>query len=173
MAYHNARHLAIEETPGSAHRCKSRERYARFRGVQVELTRMDPATLAALVATFLLQQRAGPGGERPESAVDAAIARQAKFAELSKGIVLCYHESARNPRGEVLQRPWKRQAEHRADDSALVLITFYGALTGREYEMRVALLARNDSKQVRTAVQADNAPFNPNRRCALDSWTQL
>jgi hypothetical protein len=70
-----------------------------------------------------------------------------------------------------LQRPWKRQDQHRADDSALILVTFYGALTGREYEMRVALLARNDPKQVRTAVQADTAPFNPNRRCALDQWT--
>jgi hypothetical protein len=135
---------------------------------------MDPATLAAFIATFLLQHPVGPGGDRPEMVpVDVAIARQAKFADLSKAIVLCYHESARNPRGEVLQRPWKRQEEHRADDSALVLITFFGAITGRQYEMRVALLARNDPKQVRTAVQADNAPFNPNRRCALDSWTGL
>jgi len=132
---------------------------------------MDPPTLAALIATFLLQAPAGPGGERPEAAVDAAIARQATFAELSKGIVLCYHESARNPRAEVLQRPWKRQDQYRADDSALILVTFYGALTGRQYEMRVALLARNEPKQVRTAVQADSAPFNPNRRCALDQWT--
>jgi hypothetical protein len=136
---------------------------------------MDQATLAALIATFLLQQPAAPDGTRPETALtaDVAIARQAKFADLSKAIALCYHETARNPRGEVLQRPWKRQEEHRADDSALVLITFFGALTGRQYEMRVALLAKNDPKQVRTAVQADNAPFNPNRHCPLDRWTSL
>jgi hypothetical protein len=132
---------------------------------------MDQAPLAALIATFLLQHPVGPGGAEATVPVDVAIARQEQFADLSKAIVLCYHESARNPRGEVLQRPWKRQEQHRADDSALLLVTFFGAVTGRQYEMRVALLARNDPKQVRTAVQADNAPFNPNRRCALDQWT--
>jgi hypothetical protein len=105
--------------------------------------------------------------------VDVAIAQQARFAEASRAIVLCYHETARNPRAEVLQRPWKRQDQHRADDSALILITFFGAITGRQYEMRVALLARKEPKQVRTAVEADSAPFNPNRHCALDSWTGL
>jgi hypothetical protein len=135
---------------------------------------MDPTTLAAFIATFLLQHPVGPEGERPDAVpVDVAIARQAKFADLSKAIVLCYHETARNPRAEVLQRPWKRQAQHRADESALILITFFGAVTGRQYEMRVALLARDERKQVRTSVEADNAPFNPNRHCALDSWTGL
>jgi hypothetical protein len=135
---------------------------------------MDPSTLAALIAAFLLQHPVGPGGEIPETVpTDAAIARQAKFVEISKAIALCYHETARNPRGEVLQRPWNRQDQHRADDSALVLITFSGALTGRQYEMRVALLARNEPKQVRTAVQIDTAPFNPTRHCALDNWTRL
>lgn len=135
---------------------------------------MEPSTLAAFIATFLLQHPVGSEGESPEPVpIDVAIARQASFADLSKAIVLCYHETARNPRAEVLQRPWKRQDQHRADDSALVLITFFGAITGRQYEMRVALLARNDPKQVRTVVQTDSAPFNPNRHCALDSWTSL
>lgn len=134
---------------------------------------MDPATLAAFIATFLLQHPVG-SGEVPETVpVDVAITRQAQFADLSKAIALCYHETARDPRAEVLQRPWKRQDQHRADDSALILITFFGVITGRQYEMRVALLARNQPKQVRTVVEADSAPFNPNRHCALDSWTGL
>ena len=134
---------------------------------------MDQATLAAFIATFLLQHPVGPGGTEAAVPVDVAIARQEKFVDLSKAIVLCYHESARNPRGEVLQRPWKRQEQHRADDSALLLITFSGAVTGRQYEMRVALLARNEPKQVRTVIQDDSAPFNPNRHCGLDNWTGL
>jgi hypothetical protein len=135
---------------------------------------MDPTTLAALIATFLLQDPVMAGGGRPETVpIDVAIARQARFVDLSKAIALCYHESARNPRAEVLQRPWKRQDQQRADDSALILITFFGAVTGRQYEMRVALLARNDPKQVRTSVEADTAPFNPNRHCPLNSWTSL
>ena len=138
---------------------------------------MDPATLAALIATFLLQHPVGATeafGERSYAMqIDGAIALQASFAALSKGIVLCYHESARNPFGEVLQRPWRQQEQYRADDSALIRIKFVGAITGIGYEMRVALLARNEPKQVRTAVQADNAPFNPNRHCPLDRWTDF
>ncbi len=138
---------------------------------------MDPATLAALIATFLLQhpvEAAEAASERaPVVSVDMAIAQQSSFAELSRAIVLCYHESARNPMGEVLQRPWSRQQQYGADDSALIRIRFSGAVTGRKYEMRVALLAKNEAKQVRTAVLADDAPFNPNRHCTLNGWTDL
>jgi hypothetical protein len=138
---------------------------------------MDPATLAALIAAFLLQHPVGAAeaaSERSKSVpVDEAAALQASFADLSKAIVLCYHESARHPTGEVLQRPWNRQQQHGADDSALIRIKFSGALTGLKYEMRVALLARSDRKQIRTLVQADDAPFNPNRHCPLDRWTDL
>jgi hypothetical protein len=138
---------------------------------------MDPATLAALIATFLLQHPVG-AAEAPSETfkalpIDEAVALQVSFADLSKAIVLCYHESARDPMGEVLQRPWSRQQKHGADDSALIRIRFAGAFTGRRYEMRVALLARNEPKQVRTVVQADDAPFNPNRHCALNDWTDL
>ena len=138
---------------------------------------MDPATLAALIATFLLQHPVGAAEAASERStavpVDAAVALQTSFADLSKAIVLCYHESARYPTGEVLQRPWNRQQKYGADDSALIRIRFSGALTGLQYEMRVALLARNEPKQIRTVVQADDAPFNPNRHCAVNSWTEL
>lgn len=140
----------------------------------VRLYVMDPTTLAALIATFLLQHPAGAleaASERTKAVpTDVAIALQTSFAELSKAIVLCYHESARSPLGEVVQRPWKRQEQYGADDSALIRIKFLGALTGLQYEMRVAVLAKNESKQIRTAVQADSAPFNPNRHCPLDRW---
>ncbi len=138
---------------------------------------MDPATLAALIATFLLQHPAGAAeaaSERDTAVpVDVAVALQTSFADLSKAIVLCYHESARYPMGEVLQRPWNRQQQYGADDSALIRIKFFGALTGLKYEMRVALLAKSEPKQIRTVVQADDAPFNPNRHCALNRWTDL
>jgi hypothetical protein len=138
---------------------------------------MDPATLAAFIATFLLQHPVSAveaAGERSKAApVEVAIALQASFADLARGILLCYHESGRYQLAEVMQRPWKRQEQYRADDSALIRIAFVGALTGIQYEMRVAVLARNEPKQVRTAVQGDNAPFNPNRHCPLDRWTGL
>jgi hypothetical protein len=138
---------------------------------------MDPTTLAALIATFLLQHPVGgpeAASERTKLVpTDVAVALQSNFAELSKAIVLCYHESARSPLGEVMQRPWRGQEQYRADDSALIRIKFFGALTGLQYEMRVAVLARNEPKQIRTAVQADNAPFNPNRHCPLDQWIGL
>ncbi|HTS53610.1 MAG TPA: hypothetical protein VMH26_10090 [Burkholderiales bacterium] len=134
---------------------------------------MDPATLAALIATFLLQHPVGAVEAVSEKAapIDGAIALQASFADLSKAIALCYHETARNPLAEVLQRPWRQQERYRADDSALIRIRFSGVVTGRQYEMKVAVLAKNELKQIRTAVQADSAPFNPNRHCALEQWT--
>jgi hypothetical protein len=138
---------------------------------------MDPTTLAAMIATFLLQHPVGApeaASERTKAVpTDVAISLQTSFAELSKAIVLCYHESARSPLGEVMQRPWKRQGQYGADDSALIRVRFFGALTGLEYEMRVAVLAKNEWKLIRTAVQADNAPFNPNRHCSVDRWTDL
>jgi len=138
---------------------------------------MDPATLAALIASFLLQHPVGAAelvsaSSAPVS-IDVAAAMQANFAELSRAIVLCYHESARYPTGDVLQRPWNRQRQYGADDSALIRIKFAGALTGLQYEMKVALLASNQPKRIRTMVQNDNAPFNPNRHCPLNQWIDL
>jgi hypothetical protein len=94
------------------------------------------------------------------------------FADLSKGILKRYHMTARYQLADIVQTPWPRQKQYRADDSALIRIRYFGVISQNQYEMTVALLVL-ENKQVRTAVQSDNSPISPSSQCSLERWTGL
>ena len=134
---------------------------------------MDPQTIIFLLQ--LLKPPSPPadvGNISRPSTVDVA-ALQSSFADLSRGILHCYHPSARYQLADVVQKPWDRQQQYGADGSALIRIQFFGAISNNHYEMTVAVFAKDQPKQIRTAIQTDNAPFPPNPNCQLDRWTGL
>ena len=132
---------------------------------------MDPATIAltlllkspALMASAAsaAQQAMAPG------AVDV-ISMQRSFADLSMGVLHCYHRTARFNVSDVLQTPWIRQGQYAADNSALLRIHYSGAST-TQYQMVVAVLVKQG--KVRTAVIADSALVPHNKKCQLEEWT--
>lgn len=97
-------------------------------------------------------------------------AAQDSFADLSREIIRCYHPSSRFDFADVVETPWARQEQYRADSSALVKIQYTG-VGGNHYVMAVAVLGRE--KKVRTAVVSDTAAIRYNERCQLQEWTGL
>jgi hypothetical protein len=94
------------------------------------------------------------------------------FAGLAKGILHCYHHTARYRVADVAQIPWDRQGQYSpSDNSALIRIRYFGAASDDPYEMNVALVSRQ--AQLRTAVVNDNSPILPNANCRLENWTTL
>ena len=132
---------------------------------------MDPAAIALTLllkspvliasAASAAQQAMAPG------AVDV-ISMQRSFADLSKGVLHCYHKTARFKVSDVLQTPWIRQGQYAADNSAVLRIHYTGVSTS-PYQMVVAVLVKQG--KVRTAVISDSALVPYNKHCQLEEWT--
>jgi hypothetical protein len=93
---------------------------------------------------------------------------QTSFADLSKGVLKCYHKSATFNFSDVLQTPWSRQTQYAADNSAVIKIRYSG-ITSTQYEMVVAVMVQKD--KVRTHVLFDNAVVPYNKKCQLEEWS--
>src|SRR5437867_3650435 len=109
---------------------------------------MDPISIAL---TLLMKNpdaavSAAKSAERP--AVVDTTKMHASFADLSREVLKCYHKTAHFELSDVVQRPWTRQAQYAADNSAVIRIRYTGVSTSR-YEMLVAVMVQNS--KVRTA----------------------
>ena len=91
------------------------------------------------------------------------------FADLAKSILHCYHHTARYQLADVAQTPWDQEGQYGGDNSALIRIRYFGAISGDLYEINVGIVSRQD--QIRTAVVNDNSPIVWNANCQLENWT--
>lgn len=98
--------------------------------------------------------------------VDVAKMRTS-LVDLSRGVLACYHKTAKFRQTDVLKTPWERQGQYGAERSAVIKISFTG-LSGTPYEMLVAVMARENS--VRAAVIWESTVVPYNRRCTLEEW---
>lgn len=92
---------------------------------------------------------------------------QTSLVDLSKGILTCYHKTAKFRQTDVVKTPWERQGQYGAERSAVIKISFTG-FSGTPYEMLVAVMAKENS--VRTAVIAESTVVPYNKRCVLEEW---
>ena len=129
---------------------------------------MDPVSLALALLVKHPDMAASAVQSATKPAVVDVAKMQESFADLSKQILLCYHHTARFRQSDVVQRPWSRQAQYAADNSAVLRIRYQG-LTMTTYEMTVAVMVKE--KKVRTAVVADSATVPYSKKCQLEDWT--
>ena len=126
--------------------------------------------LASLLLTVMMKNpnatMAAADAALAPGAVDVA-AMQDSLVDLSRGILHCYHKSARFHQTDILGSPWARHWQYGAEKSAVLRIRFSG-ITGTPYEMVVAVMARQNA--VRTAVLGENSLIAYNNRCALEQW---
>jgi hypothetical protein len=129
---------------------------------------MDPVTIALSLlmknphmAVDMAQRATAPG------IVDIAK-MQGSVADLARGVLTCYHKTARFHATDVANGSWGRQAQYGAENSTVMRI-HYSGMTGTRYQMVVAVMAKEN--QVRTAVLADTATVPYSKRCALEEWT--
>ncbi|MGB4118206.1 MAG: hypothetical protein WBK51_16820 [Polaromonas sp.] len=129
---------------------------------------MDPVALAL---TFFLQNPslAMSATERAMAPGTIDVARmQGSLVDLSRGVLHCYHRTARYSGVEYLGEPFIRQTQYGAEKSMVLRIRFAGMDSLNHDEMVVAVMGRED--KVRAAVLAENALIPYNKRCALEEW---
>lgn len=135
---------------------------------------MDPT----LILTFFLQnpQMAASAASTAKQVAtevtrpgDVDVSKmQQSLVDMSRGVLHCYHRTARFRFVDVVQSPWPRQGQYGAQSSAVVRIQYTG-VTGTAYMMHVAVMAKE--KAVRAAVINDSAVIPYNKKCALEEWT--
>jgi hypothetical protein len=126
------------------------------------------------VISFLAAHPASPVDYRTVSPFgpEASETRMPEmFADLARSILHCYHHSARYQLADVAQSPWDQAGQYGGDNSALIRIRYFGAISGDLHEMNVGLVSRQD--QIRIAVANDNSPIVWDANCQLENWTTL
>jgi hypothetical protein len=94
------------------------------------------------------------------------------FDDLAKGILHCYHHTARYQVADVAQIPWNQEGQYSgSDNSAVIRIRYLEAKSDDLHEMNVALVSRQT--QIRAAVVNDNSTLPRNADCQLENWTTL
>lgn len=130
---------------------------------------MDPVSL---VLTFFLQnpQLAASAAERAAAPGTVDVARmQGSLVDLSKGVLHCYHRTARFGAVDYIGAPFNRAPQYGAEKSMVVRIQYAGMGALNRYEMVVAIMLKGN--MVRAAVLADTAIIPYSKRCALEDWT--
>jgi hypothetical protein len=129
---------------------------------------MDPISL---VVSFFLQNpaMAVSAAERAMTPGSVDVARmQGSLVDMSRGVLHCYHRTARFSRVDYLGAPFARQMQYGADKSMVLRIHYAGMGGINHYQMVVAVMGKDE--KVRAAVLGDNAMIPYNKRCALEEW---
>jgi hypothetical protein len=98
----------------------------------------------------------------------ATVQKDPRFADFAKGVLKCYHPTARYQSATIVQRPWPRQAEYGAKGSALVSIEYTG-ISDANYTIVVGVLSKPDA--VKTVIRSDTAKIRAYENCELGEWT--
>ncbi len=129
---------------------------------------MDPVTLLvmALAKNPDLAASAAQNALKPGT-VDVAR-MQGSLADLSKGILTCYHKTAKFRQTDIVATPWDRAWQYGAERSAVLRIQFQGMST-TAYQMTVAVMIKGNA--VRSAVVAENTVVPYSKKCELEDWS--
>ncbi len=129
---------------------------------------MDPISLLVMalaknpdLAASAVESAVKPG------AVDVAK-MQTSLADISRGILSCYHKTAKFRQTDILTTPWDRAWQYNAERSAVLQITFQG-ITSTQYQMVVAVMAKGNA--VRSAVIRENTLVPYSKKCQLEEWS--
>jgi len=129
---------------------------------------MDPVSLAL---TFFMQNPslAMSAAEKATAPGSVDVARmQESLVDLSKGVLLCYHRTARFGAVDYIGAPFNRQLQYGAEKSMVVRIRYAGMGAMNQYQMVVAIMGKEN--KVRSAVLTDTAVIPYNKKCVLEDW---
>jgi hypothetical protein len=129
---------------------------------------MDPVSILvmALAKNPDLAASAVESATKP-GAVDVAK-MQTSLADVSRGILTCYHKTAKFRQTDIIATPWERAWQYNAERSAVLRISFQG-ISSTPYQMVVAVMAKGNA--VRSAVINENTLIPYNKKCQLEEWS--
>ena len=96
--------------------------------------------------------------------------RRTSFADFAKGVLKCYHPTARYQSAAIEKRPWPDQKKYGAKGSALVSIQYVG-VSNANYTLAVGVLAKPGA--IKTVIQSDTAKVHAYENCELGDWVEV
>lgn len=93
---------------------------------------------------------------------------QSSVADFAIQALNCYHHSARFRGVDIIGGPWPEQAKFGAQGSVVLRVYLTGGLSGSNYEMILAAMAKPDS--YRAFVINENTAIPYSKNCELEHW---
>jgi hypothetical protein len=108
----------------------------------------------------------------PKKAVPtvAQVQKDPRFEAFAKGVLNCYHPTARYRAASNVKRPWERQAQYGAKGSALVSIEYVG-VSNANYTMVIGVLTKPGA--IKTGIRSDTAKVRAYENCELNDWVEV
>ena len=100
----------------------------------------------------------------------AQVQKDPRFNDFAKGVLKCYHPTARYQGAAIERRPWAKQKQHGAKGSALVSIEYLG-VSNAHYTMAVGVLGKPQS--IKTVIESDSAVVKAYENCELADWVEV
>lgn len=121
---------------------------------------MSPTEIMAAV-NMLLALAAMPAGDVQPDQIRS-------LHDVGAMVVRCYHPSATYTGIEVLERPWSKGAQWKADTSAVLKVSYRGNVFRLRHEMTVATMQRG--RQFMALPLHDSNKIPQAKDCALKYW---
>jgi hypothetical protein len=123
----------------------------------------------ALTVLATPPQQAAKAPKKPILKI-AQVQKDQRFADFAKGVLKCYHLTARYQSAAIEKRPWPLQTKYGAKGSALVSIEYLG-VSNANYTMTVGVLAKPGA--IKTVIQSDTAKVRAYENCELADWVEV
>jgi hypothetical protein len=131
---------------------------------------IDAALLSfALTAVASLPQLP-PKTPRKAAPSITQVQKDQRFADFAKGVLKCYHPTARYQGAAIERRPWAKQKQYAAKGSAVVSIEYLG-VSNAHYTMVIGVLGKPQS--IKTVIESDTAVVKAYENCELADWVDV
>ncbi len=105
----------------------------------------------------------------PAGKVDPAHIQS--FHDVADQIVRCYHPTATYVDSKLIENPWSKGKEWRADTSALVSIEYRGHAFQFLHTMNVAVMQRGS--HIRATILEETNLIPGSKKCELRDWVAI
>lgn len=128
---------------------------------------VDAALLSFALTAVASPPQLPPNAPKKTATSVTHVQKDQRFADFARGVLKCYHPTARYQGAAIERRPWSKQKQYGAKGSALVSIEYLG-VSNAHYTMVVGVLAKPQS--IKTVIDSDNAVVKAYENCELADW---
>ena len=130
---------------------------------------LETAVLQFALTMIAPPQQSAKAPKKPVPKV-AVVQKDQRFADFAKGVLKCYHPTARYQSAAIEKRPWAKQTKYGAKSSALVSIEYMG-ISNANYVMTVGVLTKPQG--IKTVIESDTAKVHAYENCELAEWVEV
>jgi len=131
---------------------------------------LDTALLMFAMTTVASPPQLSPKALKRPLPKIAQVQKDQRFADFARGVLKCYHPTARYQGAAIERRPWSKQKQYGAKGSALVSIDYLG-VSNAHYTLVVGVLAKPSA--IKTVIDSDTAVVKAYESCDLADWVEV